>query len=547
MSILCCCRQRQSCGRDTHSPAIELPVQPPRARLSKTLSRSDTDMYLSSLLASRDPSRLNTSPYHSIVDPEAVDVDDSDDDIEERDKKGSSPGTLEAFKTKLIRRLSHRVEPKFGGHTSGGPSDEELARRAELKRLMHKRIQEELKNEDDNGDDIKHASPKQQSISKCRDPKLPGGGPRDTIEFSVPSVKEERVSNEVAPGETGAANKGSLDIDEKPPFRKCQSSCAGSANDSKRNSCDDCSASLKEPESVSRPPSPSHLVPVHLLGGSGRGSPSTASWRLSYSASHLDSFIDPLEESSDYSRPASSMLQEISSSHDIEISHQQRRDTTNCTDPTIRDETVENSQRSDEQPGADAQASEKEHHDSTCSDFTRSGRNSPLDVWLRTQDMHCASILSSRPNSGMALERRLEVDAVEDQSPEIRLTSNTTDLPEDKSQNIEPSSVLSEGGPESWLKPPEGNFDAQRSLIAPPSNESVALHQILGQMKNVFIPKEPPPEDQVRDTSSRYTSSRYTTRPNSRQATTRDSGLSVTELPENSWLQRPTSTVHGKP
>jgi len=502
-------------------------------------------MYISSLLASRDPSRLNTSTYHSIVDPEAVDVDDSDDDMQERDKKVSSPGTLGAFKTKLIRRLSHRAESKFGGHTSGGPSDEELARRAELKRLMHKRIQEELKNEEDDEDDIRYASPKQQSISKCGDPELPGGGPRDTIEFSVPGVKEERVSNEVAQGEPGATNKEILDIDEKPQLRQCQGSCAGPASNYKRNSCDDCNTSLKEPEPVSHPASPSYLVPVHLLGGSGRGSPSTASWRLSYSASHLDSFIDPLEESSDVSRPASSVLQDVSSSHDIEISHQQKGDTTNCTDPTIRDETVENSQITHGQPEVDTETNEKEHDVSTCSDLTRSGRNSPLDVWLRSQDMHCTSILSSRPNSGMALERRPELDAVENQSPEVHLTRNPTDLPEDKRQTTEPSSVLSEGGPEAWLKPPEGNFDAQRSLIAAPSNESVALHQILSQMGNVFTPKEPPTEDKMQDTSSRYTSSRYTTRPNSQQATPRDSGLSVTELPENSGFQQPTSTIYG--
>ncbi|KAI0395955.1 hypothetical protein F5Y17DRAFT_160744 [Xylariaceae sp. FL0594] len=543
MSILCCCRQRQTSGRDTHSPAIELPAQPPRARLSKTLSRSDTDMYLSSILSSRDPSRLNTATYQSIVDPEAVDVDDSDDDddgdmMQQRERNVPSPGTLGALKTKLIRRFSHRAGAKYGCPTSSGASDEELARRAELKRLMHKRIQDELENEEDEMDEIRHASPEQQNISKCRGPVLPGGGPRDTIEFSVSAVQGERGSQELSQGEAAASNKGVPDT---------EGSCAGSNGNCTRNSCDDCNASVREAGLGNQPASPSHLVPVHLLGGSGRSSPSTASWCLSYSASHLDSRVDPMDEASDGSRLESSALQQdVSSSRDIDSLHQQKGQTTDGTDITIRDEPIETGHETHEKHATDIVDNGNEHNVSLCSNLTNSGRNSPLAVWLRSQDMHCTSILSSRPNSGTGREHFREADAPSSQMQEECLTSDSTGMPENKGQIMEPPpSVLSEESPEAWLKPPEGVFDVQTSPIAAPSNESVALHQVLTQMEDIFARQDPSTEDHGRDTSSRYTSSRYTTRPNSQLASPRDSGLSVAERRHGSGIREPFSTVYG--
>ncbi|RWA04003.1 hypothetical protein EKO27_g11103 [Xylaria grammica] len=156
-------------------------------------------MYLSSILASRGPSQLIIPAYHNIVDPETVFVEDSDDDGVERDARESITGPLGSFRSKLIRRISHRADAKASFRPSVGTSDEELARRAELKRLMHKRIQEELKSEEEEEEenDPAFSPPKPPSINNYREPELPRGGPRDTIEFSVSTIDDQEAGKEL--------------------------------------------------------------------------------------------------------------------------------------------------------------------------------------------------------------------------------------------------------------------------------------------------------------------------------------------------------------
>ncbi|KAI0910999.1 hypothetical protein F4823DRAFT_623811 [Ustulina deusta] len=525
MPILCCCRNRQSAEKETQTETIQLPIQPPRARLSKTWSRSDTDMYLSSILASRGPSQLIIPAFHNIVDPEAVEVEDSDDDGPGRDTPRPNTGALGSFRTKLIRRLSHRADAKVGSRPFVGTSDEELARRAELKRLMHKRIQEELKSEEedeDDNDDLRLTHPKPPSISNCREPELPGGGPRDTIEFSVSAVDEQEPKKEV----------GTLPKTSSPPTpiinepqEPCQQPniCSGSAKRSIDNSYQECSLLPGEMDSILQPPSPPHLTPVHLLGGSGRESPSTASWRLSYSEIHIESYIGPLVEARQVSRPQSLELESSLSKLEDDTSHRNETDTTtNRSNPTLQNETIDASQTMQFNQGADHERNREDNDISSDSIETTDGRYSPLDVWLRSQHLHYVSVSSSCSNT-------------EEQAEGRQNSENSTDMSGYKERTANSSSILQGNAPGAW----------PMSLKCIASNESIVSHQVSSRIENEIPTEESPTEDQAQDVSSRYTSSRYTTRPNSQQATPKGSHPSLAEPSESHKLLQPHSTIHG--
>ncbi|KAI1753822.1 hypothetical protein F4782DRAFT_545607 [Xylaria castorea] len=535
MSILCCCRNRQLAEKETQTEAIELPSQPPRVRLSKTLSRSDTDMYLSSILASRGPSQLMTPAYHSIVDPEAVEVEDSDEDGPERNTRGSNIGTLGSLRTKLIRRLSHRGNTKSGSQPSIGASDEELARRAELKRLMHKRIQEELKSEEEE-DGLRLAPPERPSINNCREPELSGGGPRDTIEFSVSSTDEQETKKE-------ANTLPETSISPTPVVRGARepcpqrTSCSESFRGSISNSYHGRNQSFNDIEPAIRPPSPPHLTPVHLLGGSGRESPSTASWRLSYSAIHIESYIEPLVEARQFSRPQSPEPGDLSTKREDDT-------TANFSNPTMQDETVDTSQTMQFEHPAYPEKNYKENDISGHSVETSDGRYSPLDMWLRSQDLHCASILSSRSNSEMALDRPCE-SSVREKVKDLQKPAKSADLSNHKDQTADSSSILQEHAQGAWPETSKHIVDEEKLSLDTPNNESIALSRVLNQMGNTLPLENSITEDQTQDISSRYTSSRYTTRPNSRQATPRDSRLSLSDMLGSRRATQPLPPTYG--
>ncbi|KAI1817147.1 hypothetical protein GGS20DRAFT_593069 [Poronia punctata] len=479
MSIFFCCRKRVT---DDHSAAIELPAQPPRAKLSKTLSRSDPDMYLPANTGVLGRRRLNVPTYHSIVDPDAVEVEDSDDDMQERHTAPPTPSTLGAFKTKLIRRLSHRADTKPACRLSVGNSDEELARRAELKRLMHKRIQEELKDEEvGEKEESRRGSPNSSSVNKRKDSDLPGGGPRDTIEFSVPHIEEKKSSSE---GATQEMCVNMAPVVNKHSGPRHQASSHGIPNISTDVPNKGDTIFLEETRLVNKPQTPSRLSPVHLLGGSGRRSPSTASWRLSYNADNIDTFIDLPEDSESGCRQTSSGQPEMSSRSGNGLSYQQNGDDTNYSSLTTQEDV--NNKTAQEESRCGSTRSHQRHDLSTYSNITENGRNSPMSVWLRSQELHSASVISSRPNSEIVAEH-----------------DHTS------------------------------------------SKGSSSLNRVLDHMKNKPGPKESPAHDQAQDASSQHTSSRYTTGPDSRQGTPRGSGISYVDVSENRGDMQMLSTIYG--
>ncbi|KAJ4422007.1 hypothetical protein N0V82_003303 [Gnomoniopsis sp. IMI 355080] len=99
--------------------------------------------------------------------------------------KNRSTSTLEAVKARIRRHLSLDSIP------GQSESEEQIARRAEVKRLMRKRIQEELQSENSpvlgGSSTLQHpAAPSVASVTVL------GNGPRDTIEFTVDEVTKDK-------------------------------------------------------------------------------------------------------------------------------------------------------------------------------------------------------------------------------------------------------------------------------------------------------------------------------------------------------------------
>ena len=135
-----------------------------------------------------DGSRLGHPLAHGAatapLEPGQLDQDGycSKEDIPSLGSKAA--GALEAVKSKLIRHLSHENNMRQRSFTSIGSSDEEIARRAELKRAMRRRIQEQL-NEDSVRSSSKASAQRSNCSSHLIDAAQEGSGPRDKLEFDV--------------------------------------------------------------------------------------------------------------------------------------------------------------------------------------------------------------------------------------------------------------------------------------------------------------------------------------------------------------------------
>ncbi|KAI8673461.1 hypothetical protein NCS55_00666300 [Fusarium keratoplasticum] len=81
--------------------------------------------------------------------------------------------------------MSHDSSTKNLSLTSLGNSDEEIARRAELRRLMRQRIQDELQTEQPDDDMENKPAHGIRCIASIVNLGLPSAGPRDAIEFAV--------------------------------------------------------------------------------------------------------------------------------------------------------------------------------------------------------------------------------------------------------------------------------------------------------------------------------------------------------------------------
>ncbi|KAJ0125259.1 hypothetical protein J7T55_006604 [Diaporthe amygdali] len=189
MAILCCCSQFRSRKRIQNEGYADLPVPPPPAKLPPPVLHPSATSPGSTLARSSLTNPLPGAATDASVHLGELVVEESDDDDDEdpvQDSRNRSTSTLLAVKSRIRRHLSQDSLQRQS------ETEEQIAHRAEVKRLMRKRIQEELQSEADN-------IPSRSSTPQRHVPgpaTLPGNGPRDTIEFTV---DENHKSRELAP------------------------------------------------------------------------------------------------------------------------------------------------------------------------------------------------------------------------------------------------------------------------------------------------------------------------------------------------------------
>ena len=109
---------------------------------------------------------------------------ESDGNHVQRHRGRRASAAFDVVRQRLSHRFSDASTSKRQSTVSVGNSQEEIARRAELRRLHHKRIQDELL-DSDKKDDASQCSLSSAQRPSPVDDSCQVGGPRDTIEFVV--------------------------------------------------------------------------------------------------------------------------------------------------------------------------------------------------------------------------------------------------------------------------------------------------------------------------------------------------------------------------
>ncbi|KAK4179441.1 hypothetical protein QBC36DRAFT_74216 [Triangularia setosa] len=286
MVAFCCCTSaRSSKARSTtlRSPEHVLPSPPPPARLPGPLTLNpvnprSTETSPRSLSSLQPSVPANISPIEAIeLGQLVVDDSDSEDEPDHPASHNKSTNTLQLVRTRIRRHLSQESLSKKKARSAVGFTKEEIQRRAELKRLMHKRIQEGLRSEEGQESSRSEVSSDRHPGS----PKielLPGGGPRDNIEFSV--VEDSRPNSPGMNSTEPDADQTCNDETQEHPCAYPEALAPAAAG----------FKITRERSSFPEMPVSPDLIP-RRYPSTGETS-SIGSWRLSYSAGQLDELFN---------------------------------------------------------------------------------------------------------------------------------------------------------------------------------------------------------------------------------------------------------------
>ncbi|KAH6896885.1 hypothetical protein B0T10DRAFT_583546 [Thelonectria olida] len=302
MPFRCCCSSRDLGWEASSSAArpasIQLASPPqPNDEIQNAISGGATRVLGLSQPAWESPRTLMTGNQSISGCDDPADVDFDSDDDGPRSRKGTR-GTLNSVQSKLFQRNLHGIEIRRQSPVSIGNSDEELARRAELKRLMHKRIQDELFIEQSNPKANLDSSPNSQCLSPVG---LHGAGPRDHIEFSVstPPTLDSPTGIESGPKVTISLHR---DGPENTPKQEGGSSISSLGHKSSEQSFQEVTGTVRRlcPEFVS-----SELAPTSRHASLPHSIISQRSFQLSSSTPRLERILGP--DNGFSSRSASSL------------------------------------------------------------------------------------------------------------------------------------------------------------------------------------------------------------------------------------------------
>lgn len=480
MQVFCCGRGRRAQhGRNLSTPVSQLPARPPGARLyGSQVTGQDTEIPMISLDTTQAPS-LMTTPRHDItMDPSIFEVEDSDTEVDGGDRTGSGTNTLGHLKAKLARRLSQRQDTRRYSQHTAGSSEDELARRAELRRLRQRRIQEELETEEESESQSKVPDDAQDASGAKKG--TAGVTLRNKSDLSISMVEDDKS------GTSLSVHSRETQLLALPMVTRTTTSL------SRSSSCPESSIQSGEPPvnleyaAVIRPrgslpqmPTPPSLQPVHLH--SVRGSSSVASWRLSYSASQLADFIGfPDEESiSRMGSPPNASVRESRSAvgpprpvtPTLAESYLGKDDGSPTTlEATIRSVMTEPLDSHNGQERCETSSNKSEiysGHSSGAYPNKNPDRYSPLELWLRVSNtLQSIGRSSTRRNSDSVLDSR-PTSLVADLSPACK-TQQLQNQPLTSNSALE-STVLKIPG----AFPPHGDHSGLSSSPTPGPKEGM--------------------------------------------------------------------------
>ncbi|KAL6363842.1 hypothetical protein LRP88_03267 [Fusarium phalaenopsidis] len=288
-------------GTSSSSPPQDVALQPIPSPTSPTVQgQADSELrYQPSLIGLSDapwamPNHQGSYDNGSIIHHPLDDDSDSDQDQSHAAKKGGC--AFDAVRNRLIRTMSHDSSTKNPSLTSLGNSDEEIARRAELRRLMRQRIQDELQTEQPDDDMENKPAHGIRCIASIVNLGLPSAGPRDAIEFAVnksPSLdarvprsgKDQSHERDVPESQNATDDQKKMSLDRNNPTEDDNKA----ENDGDKSDGADLATNL-----LSQTPRSGQIDQAH----------SQKSFQLSNSATRLDRILGP--DNSFNSRHASS-------------------------------------------------------------------------------------------------------------------------------------------------------------------------------------------------------------------------------------------------
>lgn len=417
MAFFCCCRQistrRLSRTEDEPLSGLEaeggsLPTRPPPARLPSA------DSGLVALSPQSSPSRSSlTNPLpdaaaEASVHPGELILDDSDDAAALENlvigSRNRSTSTLEAVKAHIRRHLSQ------DSMCRQGETEEQIAHRAHVKRLMRKRIQEELQSETDvcTSECSTHRNPGSTCLN------IFGNGPRDTIEFTMDKAKMDKELAEVEAhsGEDQKAcslgilsrKKSAQSLEKDIQTGSCPSSPCGLATMQSQE---------LQRDSEGQPRQRGIFLDIKELPQLRPGrtpsfhdAPSFASWRLSLSADKLAELLTP-DRSLSLFRPVASPPESCCSVNvcDDRPARRLRSKSSPMTLAGAKTSKTRSSQVS-------LNSGNRQSIPASCS-LVRD--ESPVGLWLRTQCEQLDTDSASRQQSLRGMDRTRSADEIEDE------------------------------------------------------------------------------------------------------------------------------------
>lgn len=411
MVILCCCsrflhKTKQQTGEDaSHKDEAQgLPARPAPARLSPSTTNRMLTISQSTAAQSTLTNPLPGADADLSVQLAELVIEDSEDENGDDEAaythRNRSTSTLEAVKARIRLHLSQDSIP--------GPTetDEQIARRAEVKRLMRKRIQEELQGENSSipGGPSALQPPAPPSAVPTN---FLNNGPRDTIEFTVAEVANEQeleiaksahLSDSTALGVrdiSRTASERSSNLSSGKENRRLLHSPVslhyGNEEDSKEIWSGH-QRHVRQRSSMPDFPVSPQLQPVHAA--SLHDTVSMKSWRLSLSAERLADLFT-LEKTRSSFRPVTSPADNCNTVNaDADNGNTVNADADNAkvrtSPPPLEEKTANDLYGSRVPPQADHPGRRLPKSNSLVRD------ESPVGLWLRAQSQHFHLSLASR-------------------------------------------------------------------------------------------------------------------------------------------------------